>query len=136
MGNEAFQHADQLVGSDGSGDLDCQELAGVPVAYVEQLEDLGVGGPVELEVHVPTPRWAARGRRRPSGGRGAAALVFFFLHVTFNPPAHHSRCTRLRLTLQPPFGARGGRAPSQPVFRPAPPPFGRTANRSGIARKA
>lgn len=60
MGNEAFEHADQLVCSDGAGHLDGQALAGVLVDDVEQLEDLGVVGLVELEIDGPHNVGASR----------------------------------------------------------------------------
>ena len=59
--NEAFEHADQLVSSDGAGHFDGQALPCVLVDDVEQLEDLGIVGLVELEIDGPHhvgPSWA------------------------------------------------------------------------------
>ena len=53
FGDETVQHGHQVVGGEGTLDLDDQALAGEDVLDVEELELFALTGLAELEVHRP-----------------------------------------------------------------------------------
>ena len=97
-GDEGFEDRHQLVGVAGAADTHGQGLAGVLVDDVEQLQPAVVGGLVELEVEAQT--WLGRSARRrvpPFSGRRRLRLRGTGRR---RPSERHSRCVRLRLTVQ------------------------------------
>jgi hypothetical protein len=85
--DEALEDADGLVGVDRAGRDAGERFAGVLVGDVEDLDWPTISGLVEEEVERPDLVGCLLRRRVRRG--------------TCNPSSRHSRCTRLRLQLQP-----------------------------------